>query len=693
MRKRTQKAVDDMSPQVQSELVRPYKSPSYEAHEYYQVPPPGIEPWPTPVFPPIPLPSFKIPTPIFAPSPGVWPSTQKLSILGMSGADIYYTLNGTVPNEHSHKYIVPMSIIFDSTYKAKAFKEGWTPSNIATALYTSSDSWSFVSNLNPGVPADIYDYHHLEAMIYLPGINAILLGTSTRTSPVGESLWYAYIWKSLNNGLTWSLMAEYRNPVADSIGIIYGFAHDVANNFTIAVSICYDSWFPGNDPPKFGRILKSTDNGVTWVSKVSVDPPDGFYSIVHDTTNDVFLVSAGITIGGSSSFYLYRSTDHGENWSSVSEMVDGHLTALIHDITNDIILASYGEKIIKSSNQGDTWTDMQTLTANSYGRGFAHDTTRDILVVAMGYLGEVWVSEDVGANWNKTLDLSVMILSILYDPYGQSFFLLTADGEVYRSLSAGYTWTLEETFSLTVNPGDLPRYPSMVYNSVDHKLVAGSLQTTISGSLPAFWSRPVSQRTIPSQPSAPVVTGTTPTEDTTPTWSWTSGGSTFRYKLDDSDMTNGTTLTTINSYTPSSPLAAGAHTLYVQDVSSYYWSTSGSFEITVVIPWTAYFDNSKWTPTTGAWDTDHWDTAFTGRYEAVILTPINSWEVGFRPTKIRISHTSASPVTAVLAGSDFSEASYTSGTEVDIVVSSDITSLSVYYGSTPFTVTNIEFYG
>ncbi len=88
-------------------------------------------------------------------------------------------------------------------------------------------------------------------------------------------------------------------------------------------------------------------------------------------------------------------------------------------------------------------------------------------------------------------------------------------------------------------------------------------------------------------PSAPAVTGTTPTSDTTPIWSWTSGGGgngIFRYKLNDADLTSGATYTVELFYTPSSPLSDGDHTLYVQERDGAgNWSSTGSKALTVDI--------------------------------------------------------------------------------------------------------------
>ena len=136
MRKRTQKAVDDISPQVQSELVRPYKQPSYEAHEYYQVPPPGIDPWEVPTFEPIPIPTFRVQTPIFSVSGGYYTSVQTVQIVCLtSGATIYYTTDNTEPHQNSPKYVAPLSLSVDTKLRAKAFKDTWEPSITRYARY------------------------------------------------------------------------------------------------------------------------------------------------------------------------------------------------------------------------------------------------------------------------------------------------------------------------------------------------------------------------------------------------------------------------------------------------------------------------------------------------------------------------------------------------------------------------------
>ncbi len=87
-------------------------------------------------------------------------------------------------------------------------------------------------------------------------------------------------------------------------------------------------------------------------------------------------------------------------------------------------------------------------------------------------------------------------------------------------------------------------------------------------------------------PPAPTVTALTPTRDNLPQWSWSSSGGTgsgqFRYKLDNSNLALGSTVTAALSFQPASALPDATHTLYVQEQSATgLWSASGSRAVLV----------------------------------------------------------------------------------------------------------------
>jgi hypothetical protein len=76
-------------------------------------------------------------TPYFTPPTGNYYSTQFVEIsTSTDGATIYYTDDGSDPDETSILYVAPIEVSSTTTLKAKAYKIGYDPSNIATAVYT-----------------------------------------------------------------------------------------------------------------------------------------------------------------------------------------------------------------------------------------------------------------------------------------------------------------------------------------------------------------------------------------------------------------------------------------------------------------------------------------------------------------------------------------------------------------------------
>ena len=75
-------------------------------------------------------------TPTFAPLPGTYTSPQNVTISCTTpGADIYYTTNGYDPTTASILYAGAVYINNTMTLKARAYRSGWTDSNVQGGLY------------------------------------------------------------------------------------------------------------------------------------------------------------------------------------------------------------------------------------------------------------------------------------------------------------------------------------------------------------------------------------------------------------------------------------------------------------------------------------------------------------------------------------------------------------------------------
>ena len=76
-------------------------------------------------------------TPTFTPEAGTYYEAQEVTIAcSTADATIYYTTDGSDPDDNSEVYTEPISVEESMTIKAIAMKEGYENSNIATAEYT-----------------------------------------------------------------------------------------------------------------------------------------------------------------------------------------------------------------------------------------------------------------------------------------------------------------------------------------------------------------------------------------------------------------------------------------------------------------------------------------------------------------------------------------------------------------------------
>lgn len=90
-------------------------------------------------------------TPTFSPAGGTYTSTQNVALsCTTTGATIRYTTNSSEPTSSSTVYSSPINVSSTTTIKAKAFKDGWTPSSTASATYTISGGTPGEMVLVPG---------------------------------------------------------------------------------------------------------------------------------------------------------------------------------------------------------------------------------------------------------------------------------------------------------------------------------------------------------------------------------------------------------------------------------------------------------------------------------------------------------------------------------------------------------------
>ncbi len=73
--------------------------------------------------------------PLISPNGGSFTAPVEVTLTAGAGASIFYTIDGSTPDETKTQYTGPFTLSASATLKARAFVTGWTPSNVSEAAF------------------------------------------------------------------------------------------------------------------------------------------------------------------------------------------------------------------------------------------------------------------------------------------------------------------------------------------------------------------------------------------------------------------------------------------------------------------------------------------------------------------------------------------------------------------------------
>ncbi len=172
--------------------------------------------------------------------------------------------------------------------------------------------------------------------------------------------------------------------------------------------------------------------------------------VVHP--NDVNTWWAGAVGGG-----IWKSTDAGGSWRCVTDDLPVLSVTTIDICKNqpDVLYAGTGEGfynydaiigdgVFKSSDGGETWTQLNSTASNAnfryVNRLIVHPDHPDTLVVVTNT--GVYRSNDGGSTWTETFNNGQRVQQIIANPlrWDTQFITVYATG-IYKSTDGGYNWT------------------------------------------------------------------------------------------------------------------------------------------------------------------------------------------------------------------------------------------------------------
>ncbi|HNW59643.1 MAG TPA: YCF48-related protein [bacterium] len=218
-----------------------------------------------------------------------------------------------------------------------------------------------------------------------------------------------------NAGLTWSSALKSFSS-AKLRGICLADA-----NLSIAVG----------DSSGKGMIFRSGDGGQSWAVKLRR---------VGVLLEDCFFITpdSGFVVGASS--VLLRTSNGGENWSSITGLPVSASFYDIHFVTHRIgAVVGTGGAILRTTNAGVTWSNQ---TNSSYGLALqgVHFASPDT-GLAVGLLGTVLRTVNGGALWSKiNAGSSASFNSVAFGD-AQHAVIVGANATLLRSSDRGLTWS------------------------------------------------------------------------------------------------------------------------------------------------------------------------------------------------------------------------------------------------------------
>jgi photosystem II stability/assembly factor-like uncharacterized protein len=274
--------------------------------------------------------------------------------------------------------------------------------------------------------------------IFLVIGSALFLSGCSLSLPTGSGTSSGSVWKSFDNGQTFSSKVTIDEKTRISSADVLSFVFDPQNPNTIYIGT------------KENGIFKTADGAEHWERLTF--PPLKVYGLAIDKNNSNRLYASGVYQDIAK---IYRSEDAGKNWKEIyTEPGKGTvITALgSHpNMPNVLYAGTSAGVVIKSTNGGETWSNVLAAKGPVTKILFREGQAETVMLLVLN--SGVAVSSDGGKTWNDftTQDFSSAdmaniqpdgIVTLLADPANSNSNILYAGAKngLFRSEDNGKSW-------------------------------------------------------------------------------------------------------------------------------------------------------------------------------------------------------------------------------------------------------------
>lgn len=337
-----------------------------------------------------------------------------------------------------------------------------------------------VTLLNENTPGSVTHVCRSKGYLLCNGTDVVISSVSWQLAQVFDdsTAFYSAVKVSGQDG--YMVMAGSRSASPDNVGRLY-LSKDNGLTWTKVHSVTSNIYCTGlcdmgggvvlaGTGSTTGRILRSTDYGVTWSDLGQQGTATVCRFITKLAANTAI---ACVNANASSSGKIYRSTDNGATWTVLSTPADfGKHTGAVCNFGGGVVACAAINNsdvlhVWRSTDTGATFTDVETLASSALASlgGIALSSTVGLIAVQLiDGTSKIYRSTDAGANWTEIgaidgKETYAIPVDFLLTSDSQLLFSTIGDGDpthdggafIWKSTDLGVTWqkvtALDDSYS------------------------------------------------------------------------------------------------------------------------------------------------------------------------------------------------------------------------------------------------------
>lgn len=264
------------------------------------------------------------------------------------------------------------------------------------------------------------------------------------------------VYKSEDGGASWKNMGLKDSRQIGMIEI------DPRNSDIVYVAAEGSIWGPGGER----GLYKTADGGKTWNKVLDISENTGINNVIMDPRNPDVLYATSeqrrrhvyTKIGGGPESAVYKSKDAGKTWDKIMKGLPsgdiGGMGIAISPVNPDILylIAEAGESggFFRSVNRGASWEKMSSHTERGQYYNEIYCDPKDVnKVYSVETISQVTL--DGGKTWNSVGNNQRHVddHAIWIDPDNTKHFYIGGDGGIYETYDEGKTYIFKSNLPVT----------------------------------------------------------------------------------------------------------------------------------------------------------------------------------------------------------------------------------------------------